>query len=364
MLRIALNPSRNVLITGGAGLIGANLAAHLLATTDSRITVFDNLSRPGAEANVAWLTTLANAGRLTFLRGDIRSSVGVMQAARMACEIYHLAARCAPPSGTESQSEFDVNVTGTINVLEAARRWGRKPLVLFASTSNVYGPLNAIALTETDARYTPVDPEFQGVSEQATLDCQTAVGCTKRIAERYVQKYARNYCLPTIVFRLDTTGGPRQFPVGAAGWVGRFVDSVLAERPIAIDGEGLHVRDVLHVADLVAAMEAAQAYINVVKGKIYNIGGGMSRSISVNEMVSLVERVCHHPAKVFYTRLNSEGRPFYVSDSSSFSTDTGWMPRRTLEETVRDVAASWYAHRLERATRHSPKDVGSFRQAA
>src|SRR5947209_5440510 len=113
----------HVLITGGAGFIGTNLAAWLLAYTDSAVTVFDNLSRPGVELNLAWLNTLDASRRLRFVRGDVRNAERLADAARSADEIYHLAAPSAGPDLLlEPRLDFDVNVTGTVNVLEVARR--------------------------------------------------------------------------------------------------------------------------------------------------------------------------------------------------------------------------------------------------
>jgi CDP-paratose 2-epimerase len=163
---IANRHAHHVLITGGAGFIGTNLAAHLLANTDATVTVFDDLSRPGVELNLAWLKTLAGARRLHFVRGDVRNPERIAHAARTADEIYHLAAPSAGPDLLlEPRLDFDVNVNGTINVLEAARLSGRRPFVMFASTGKVYGTFDGIPLRNGPSRLEPVDPDFRGISE-------------------------------------------------------------------------------------------------------------------------------------------------------------------------------------------------------
>jgi CDP-paratose 2-epimerase len=346
MRTTAKQHAQHVLITGGAGFIGTNLAAHLLARTDAAVTIFDNLSRPGVELNLAWLKTLDGSGRLRFIRGDVRNAARVAQAARTADEIYHLA---APPPGpdllAEPRFDFDTNVTGTVNVLEAARLSGRSPIVLFASTSKVYGALDSIPLKAEATRLEPASPGFRGVTEATPIDLHCAYACTKSIADQYVRDYARRYGLPTIVFRMGCVAGPDQFGNQGQGWVAHFVYSALAGRPVSVYGDGLQVRDVLHVADLVDAVNAARAYLPVVAGKAFNIGGGMSRSVSVKEMLALIEQVCHQRVQCGFEPARPGDQLFYVSDNSRFLNQTGWTPRRSLEKTVRDLSAFWHANR-------------------
>src|SRR5580704_5394353 len=265
MRDMANRQSHHVLITGGAGFIGTNLAAHLLAHTDAAVTVFDNLSRSGVELNLAWLKTLAGSKRLRFVRGDVRHEERLVQAARTADEIYHLAAPSAGPELlADPRLDFDVNVTGTVNVLEAARRSGKMPLVLFASTGKVYGTLGSIPLRHTPKRVEPLDAAFHGISETTPIDVYCPYSCTKSVADQYVRDYARHYGLPTVVFRLGCIAGPGQFGNQGQGWVAHFVYSALAGRPVTVYGDGTQVRDILHVSDLVNAVNAARAYVPVV----------------------------------------------------------------------------------------------------
>lgn len=345
------NHPGHILITGGAGFIGANLAAHLLATTDARITILDNLSHPGAELNVQWLRSQALAARLRFLRGDVRSAIRVIDAVRDVDEIYHLATRSVGPA--ESQSDFDVNVTGTLNVLEAARCSRRKPMVFYISTAKVYNGLGLDSLELFGQRVRPLDRHFRGISERAHANFASPFICSKGAADRYVLDYARFYNLPTVVLRPDTVAGPRQFENDRQGWVAELVYSVLDGRPIAVDGSGLQVCDVLHVDDLVEALMAARHFRAIVAGNAYNIGGGASHSVSVNEMISLIERICHGSAHVYHGQRRQDGRLYYMADSSSFVSDTGWIVRKSLVQTVRDVAAFWHANRAQmRAAMH------------
>lgn len=346
MPNIATRHAHHVLITGGAGFIGTNLASNLLARTDSAITVFDNLSRPGVELNLAWLKTLDRSRRLRFVRGDVRNAEQIAEAAGTVDEIYHLAAPSPGPDLlAEPRVDFDVNVTGTVNVLEAARRSGRSPLVLFASTGKVYGALDTIPTMREASRLQPDIPGFRGISETTPIDFYCPYACTKSVADQYVRDYARLYNLPTVVFRMGCIAGPGQFGNQGQGWVAHFVYSVLAGRPVTVYGDGLQVRDVLHVSDLVDALNTARAYLPVVAGKAFNVGGGIRRSVSVKEMMSVIEQVCHKHVQCAAAPARPGDQNVYVSDNTRFFNQTGWQPRRTLEQTVRDISAFWNANR-------------------
>lgn len=326
MFAVQQNRPAHVLITGGAGFLGANLAAHLLTASDARITLFDNLSHPGADENLAWLRSQACAGRLRFLRGDVRSRVRVAEAMRGVDEVYHLAAHCGAESN--SPAELDVNVTGTLHVLEAARRSERRPVLLYVS------------------KWEPA-------------------GGSQAMADRAVVDYARFYGVSSVVLRADAVAGPRQFVSPGQHWVARLVYSVLEGRTIIVRGDGMQARDVLHVSDLVSALEAARDFRAVTAGHTYNVGGGIERSVSVNELIELVERVCHRAARVQHAPEPPAERPFYFADSSAFMAVTGWRVRRSLEQTVRDVAAFWHARQAQmHASPHAAQQRHTFRHAA
>ncbi len=354
----------HVLITGGAGFIGANLAAHLLATTDARITIFDNLLQPGAELNLQWLRSQARATRLRFLRGDVRSAMRVVDAVRDVNEIYHLASRCE--GSPQSREDFDTNMTGTLNVLEAARCSDRKPMVFYISTSKIYDAMSPDTLERSGERLQPIDPRFQGISERTPASFALPNICARGAADHQVMDYACFYNLPTVVLRADTVAGPRLFETGGHGWVARLVYSILAGCPVTVHGSGLQVREVLHVSDVVSALGAARDFRAVTSGNVYNIGGGASHTVSVNEMIALIERVCHRQARVHHAPARAEDRLFYMADGSAFASTTGWVAQRTLEQTVRDIAAFWHASQnyAVGAARVARQAAGGYRNAA
>jgi CDP-paratose 2-epimerase len=337
---------RHILVTGGAGFVGSNLVARLLEDPGSRVTVFDNLSRRGVEHNLAWLRSLPGRSRLSFTRGDVRDLVEVASAAREADEIYHLAAQVAVTSSVEDpRSDFEVNALGTLNVLEAARRHGRRPFVFFTSTNKVYGGLESVSVHEDGQRCVADDPSFCGATEATPLDFHSPYGCSKGAADQYVRDYARIYDLPTVVFRMSCIAGPRQFGNEDQGWVAHFLYSVLAGRPITIYGNGCQVRDILHVNDLVDAIVAARKHSTVTAGEIYNIGGGIEQSASVLEMLGMIERLTHEAPQLDYATVRPGDQPLYISAISKFREHTGWQPSRGLHATLSDILAFWHEHR-------------------
>ncbi|MFL6307975.1 MAG: NAD-dependent epimerase/dehydratase family protein, partial [Candidatus Sulfotelmatobacter sp.] len=243
---MAKSTGRTVLITGGAGFIGSNLAERLLAVPGTRVRIFDNLSRAGVEHNLRWLRSLSGGDQLEVVTGDVRDARAVQRAAYDASAIYHLAAQVAVTSSVSDPAhDFDVNARGTFNVLEAARRSDHSPFILLTSTNKVYGSLSRLPVEVRGSHYAAAVSDFHGVNESEPLDFHSPYGCSKGAADQYVRDYARIYNLPTVVFRMSCIAGPRQFGNEDQGWVAHFLYSVLSGRPITIYGDGYQVRDIL-----------------------------------------------------------------------------------------------------------------------
>jgi CDP-paratose 2-epimerase len=324
---------RTVLITGGAGFIGSNLAERLLADPGTRVRIFDNLARHGVEHNLAWLHSLVSSRRLEIVEGDVRKAQAVRQAAHGVTDIFHLAAQVAVTTSVEDPvTDFEVNALGTFNVLEAARTNGKKPFVLFTSTNKVYGALERLRVEVDGTHYRAAEKGFRGVTESEPLDFHSPYGCSKGAADQYVRDYARIYDLPTVVFRMSCIAGPRQFGNEDQGWVAHFLYSVLGGRPITVYGDGFQVRDVLHVHDLIDGMLEARRGIEHTRGQVYNLGGGLERAVSVIEMLKRIERKLKRPLKLQYSEVRPGDQPLYVADTKKLEADTGWKPRRSLDE--------------------------------
>ncbi|HEY2113754.1 MAG TPA: GDP-mannose 4,6-dehydratase [Candidatus Angelobacter sp.] len=333
--------TRSVLIFGGAGFIGSNLAHSLLSHTEAKVHIFDNLSRAGVHHNLEWLRkTTAAAGRLQVTVGDVRDARLVERAVAHANEIYHFAAQVAvTTSVADPRLDFEVNLAGTFNVLDAARRSGNRPFILFTSTNKVYGELGLDTPVISGKRY--VTPAQQGVSESQPLDFHSPYGCSKGAADQYVRDFGRIYGLPAVVFRMSCVAGPRQFGTEDQGWVAHFVYSALQDETVVIYGDGRQVRDVLCVDDLLRAFEAARLNIEITRTEVYNIGGGSQNSVSLLELMDEIESLTGRPMD----RVLHERRPgdqlVYVTDNGKIRRDTGWKPEIGLKKTVRLLQEFW-----------------------
>ncbi len=336
---------RSVLIFGGAGFIGSNWAARLLETTDARIHIYDNLSRKESRHNLASLQKLAGkSDRLQITVGDVRDSRMVEAAVRSATEIYNFAAQVAVTSSLlDPRLDFEVNLGGTFNILEGARKSGRRPFIMFTSTNKVYGDMNSCNMTALASRY--AYRACDGISEQQPLDFHSPYGCSKGAADQYVRDYARMFDLPTVVFRMSCIAGPRQFGNEDQGWVAHFLYSALRGHPVFIYGDGRQVRDVLCVHDLLRAFESVLAARPVTEGQIYNVGGGSENTISLLELINEVEELTGHRLRYRFDERRPGDQFIYVSDFRKLQRDTAWEPLYGVRETLVEIYEGWRANR-------------------
>ena len=334
------------LITGGAGFVGCNLADRLLR--DGReVVVFDNLSRDGVRRNLAWLRR-AHGERVTFVEGDVRDAGAVARAVREGAgdgpvdDVFHFAAQVAVTTSlADPVADFAVNARGTLHVLEAVRAAraaaGREIPVVFTSTNKVYGELGDVAESRGAAgsgaeglgRYVPADAGVAatGISEARPLDFHSPYGCSKGTADQYVCDYARSFGLPTVVFRMSCIYGPRQFGTEDQGWVAHFLIRALKGEPITLYGDGLQVRDVLFVDDLVDAFLLARRHVARLAGRAFNVGGGPANTTSLLELVDRIGALVGRRPEVAMEGWRTGDQKWYVSDVRAFGAATGWQPR-------------------------------------
>ncbi|HTF85011.1 MAG TPA: GDP-mannose 4,6-dehydratase [Cellvibrio sp.] len=315
------------LITGGAGFIGTNLAARLLEQGES-VLIFDNLGRAGVERNLEWLCdTYGSDVQLEI--ADIRDAHLVRDAVHQSSRIFHFAAQVAVTTSIDApQKDFDINVRGTLNILESMRQMDTPPSLLFTSTNKVYGALDNVELTRTNDRYIPADPKFsQGISEQQPLDFHSPYGCSKGAADQYVLDYARTYGIPAAVFRMSCIYGPHQFGTEDQGWVAHFLIQAMKDLPLTLYGDGRQVRDILFVDDLVNAMLLAQDNMTRVSGKAFNIGGGVENSTSLLEILARIDALTGRPCPYAFSNWRLGDQKYYVTDTRLFRELTGWKPK-------------------------------------
>jgi CDP-paratose 2-epimerase len=325
-----------VLITGGAGFIGTNLAARLI-NRGARVRVFDSLARAGVEDNVRWLCDTFT-DRIEIVVGDIRDRESVAQALHGVSGVFHFAAQVAVTTSLlDPVHDFGVNAGGTLNLLEELRARPEPPPLVFTSTNKVYGDLEDIELVPDGGRYLPADTDTRmwGISEQRPIDFHSPYGCSKGAADQYVLDYARTFGLPAVVFRMSCIYGPHQCGNEDQGWVAHFVMRAMQQQPITIYGDGLQVRDVLFVDDLVDAMLVAEARMESLAGEAFNIGGGPHRSTSLVELVDALTAINGRDTTVEFDAWREADQRYYVSDTRKFAETTGWSPRVGVKEGVR-----------------------------
>lgn len=328
------------LITGGAGFIGCNLAASL-ARGGHTVVVADNLSRRGSAANLKSLAEdLVIAPLLEFCALDVRdpSACRALLASRQVDCVVHLAGQVAVTGSiADPVTDFDVNARGTLNILEAVRHECRDAHVLFASTNKVYGSLRQLGTVRLSSRYHLPDYPA-GIPETLPTNAATPYGCSKLAADGYVRDYGRTFGLRTTVFRMSCIYGCHQNGTADQGWVSWFVRAALTNEPLTIYGDGLQVRDMLHVDDLVELMGAVLT-TGVGAGDTFNVGGGPAFAMSVwAEFGGILEDVVGHPVDVRFATRRLDDQDVYMSDISHVCATLPWTPRTAPREGVEEVA--------------------------
>ncbi|MDP2964466.1 MAG: GDP-mannose 4,6-dehydratase [Pelolinea sp.] len=320
------------LITGGAGFIGSNYAQRLILS-GADVTIFDNLSRGGAESNLVWLEKEAGKKSFQFIKGDVRNFEEIKEAAKEKETIIHLAAQVAVTTSVEDpRYDFEVNAGGTFNVLEAARLNKKQPIVLYASTNKVYGRLEDLEIIEEPTRYQFRDLK-EGVDESRSLDFHSPYGCSKGAGDQYVRDYSRIYGIPSVVFRQSCIYGTRQFGIEDQGWVAWFVIAALKKHPLKIYGDGKQIRDLLFVEDLLDAYDLAINKITVSKGQVFNVGGGPENSISVwMEFSKILKEVSGMDITVEYKDWRPGDQKVFISNVNKIHNELGWTPKNNVKE--------------------------------
>jgi CDP-paratose 2-epimerase len=317
--------ARTVVITGGAGFIGVN-AAEAFIRDGWHVIVFDNLSRKGTDLNLRYLQQRFSSS-CEFVLGDVRYDYySLLHTVARAQLVLHLAAQVAVTTSIVRPIEdFEINARGTFNVLEAVRESGNGPMVIYSSTNKVYGGMPDVICEKTATRYSFRDFPH-GIAEDRPLDFHSPYGCSKGAADQYVHDYGRIYDFPTVVFRQSCIYGQRQFGVEDQGWVAWFTIAALLQRPITIYGDGLQIRDLLHVDDLVAAYKRAAADPEHIGGNIFNMGGGPKRTLSLVELLAFLEKRLERKIPVKHAEPRAGDQPVFVADIRKAERVLKWQP--------------------------------------
>ena len=332
-----------LLITGGCGFLGSNLAAAALER-ETELMVFDNLSRAGSAQNLDWLRGQAN---FTHVHGDIRNANDVSRAIGdfRPDAVFHVAGQVAMTTSIANpRMDFEINALGSLNVLEAVRAHVPEAAVLYSSSNKVYGDLEYLNYRESDTRY--VDPAHpDGLDEATPLDFQSPYGCSKGTADQYMQDFARVYGLRTLVFRHSSMYGSRQFGTFDQGWIAWFCAQAVKARsgaldtPFTIAGNGKQVRDVLEARDMARLYFAGLEQIERTRGEVLNVGGGMENSLSLLELFALLEELTG--ARLHYEKLEPRfsDQRIFVADLAKTKALLDWTPQIGAREGIGDAVA-------------------------
>lgn len=319
-----------VLVTGGCGFLGSNLAAHALSIGRD-VAVFDNLSRAGSATNLAWLSS---KGNVRFYHGDIRAKDDIENAIRASTPdcIFHLAGQVAMTTSINQPSiDFDINTHGTVNVLESVRNHAPNCVLVYSSTNKVYGDLDQYTYRETATRYQCLEKPT-GFDESTPLSFHSPYGCSKGAADQYVLDYARIYGIRGIVLRHSSMFGGRQYSTYDQGWIGWFCSKALECKQgllpngFEISGTGKQVRDVLYADDMVRLYFLMASHADSVAGNAFNVGGGIENSLSLLELFSLLENELDVRLSISHLPPRQSDQKFFVADTSKVREAVGWHP--------------------------------------
>jgi len=325
---------RHYLVTGGAGFIGSNYVNRLLQRGE-KVTIYDNLSRGGARRNLKWLQQNFSDGSFDLIVGDVRDAAALIEAARDADVIVHLAGQVAvTTSVTDPRDDFESNALGTFNTLEAARLSERNPIFIYASTNKVYGGMEDVKLQEEPTRWRYKDL-VNGCPETQPLDFHSPYGCSKGTGDQYVRDYSRIYSLRSVVFRQSCIYGPRQFGIEDQGWVAWFIIAAVTGKPITIYGDGKQIRDILYVEDLLNAYDLAVEKNDIAAGCVYNMGGGPENVMSIwAEFGPILERLLGEPIEVARGDWRPGDQRVFYADIHKAEQELGWKPKVRVEEGI------------------------------
>lgn len=321
-----------ILITGGCGFLGSNLASDVINNKRGDFFVLDNLYRKDSFKNLTWLK---KQGKFKFFRKDMRDRTCLRNIVRKIKPdvIFHLAGQVAMTTSIDDpRLDFEVNAMGTFNLLESVREYCRDSIIIYSSTNKVYGDLEWAGYKEEDKRYV-CDRFPKGFPENIPLDFHSPYGCSKGAADQYVLDFGRLYGLKTVVFRHSSMYGSRQFSTVEQGWIGWFCKKAIETKknilkePFTINGSGKQVRDVLYVDDMIDLYFKTIDNIDQAKGNAFNIGGGIDNSLSLLELFEMLEKKLD--TKLHYRQLSwrFSDQKVFIADISKVRDVCKWSPK-------------------------------------
>lgn len=321
-----------LLITGGVGFIGTNTALHFAKNKKNIITIVDDFSRPGVEVNAAYLNKqIAN---IQIIKSDVKDVQKYISALKNADAVIHLAGQTAVTKSIENPlHDFETNIHASFVLLDTLRKINPKATFIYSSTNKVYGDLarHKIRKNEEKKQYEDVCHP-KGLGEEEPVEFISPYGCSKGAFDMYALDFARIYGMNTVVFRQSCIYGPFQMGVEDQGWVAHFSKQILKKNPITIFGDGLQVRDLLYVEDLIEAYDLAIKNIKKVRGSAFNIGGGIKNAYSVIQVIKLLQKNMNHVSPVTYVESRLGDQKYFVSSNKKITKDLHWKVKTNFKQ--------------------------------
>jgi CDP-paratose 2-epimerase len=329
--------NKKILITGGAGFIGSNTAFYF-SKKGWKIYLIDNLSRKGSKNN---LLNLKKNIKLIFYKADIsnfKKISKILKSIRPNLIIHCAGQVTVTKSVVNPRNDFNTNALGSFNILESIRLFSNKTKFINISTNKVYGDVLNKKVSETNKRYRFLG-KLKSVNENYPLDLYSPYGCSKGIADQYTRDYSRVYNLDTIVLRLSCIYGTMQYGIEDQGWIVWLTIKSYFGKKIKIFGNGKQVRDALYIDDLVRLFfKLSKSKKNT--NKIYNIGGGSRNSISLLELINILDKKMNKKNKFKKFKWRPGDQKIYISDISKIKKEYNWYPKISFSDGL-DKIIGW-----------------------
>ena len=331
----------NILITGGIGFIGTNTAKFFSEKyPHDNIFIVDNFSRKGVSINAEHLRD--NYRNITIRACHIADIDAYLDLIKKVDVIIHLAGQTAVTTSiTDPVLDFETNVVGSFRLLEAVRTHNPRAIILYSSTNKVYGDLSHHNLLKNEEKRIYENLTCpNGVDESEPLAFISPYGCSKGSMDEYMKDYSRIYGVKTIIFRQSCIYGRFQMGVEDQGWVAHFSKQFLKNQPIVVYGDGLQVRDLLFVDDLVLAYDKAINQADKNCGKAFNIGGGVKNSYSLIQVIDILSKKIGITVPISYTETRVGDQNYFVSKNEKVEKDLDWKVQTSFEDGI-DKMIDW-----------------------
>tara|TARA_B100000029_G_scaffold259296_1_gene255980 strand:- start:443 stop:1486 length:1044 start_codon:yes stop_codon:yes gene_type:complete len=328
--------SKKILITGGAGFIGSNTAFYF-SKKGWKIYLIDNLSRKGSKNN---LFNLRKNIKIKFYKADVSNFKKISKIIKNIKPnlLIHCAGQVTvTKSIVNPRNDFNSNAFGSFNILESIRLFSNKSKFINISTNKVYGDVANKKISEINKRYRFLG-KTKSIDESYPLDLYSPYGCSKGIADQYARDYSRIYNLDTIVLRLSCIYGTMQYGIEDHGWIVWLAIKSYFGKKIKIFGNGKQVRDALYIDDLVKLFfKLSKSKKNT--NKIYNIGGGSKNSISLLELINILNKKMNKKNKFKIFKWRPGDQKIYISNILKIKKEYHWYPKISLSEGLDKIIA-------------------------